>query len=156
MGRDGAVVDDAATLRALRLHHPESGLRAQKRAREIDVDDVLPLLECQLVKAACRQAYAGVVEQDVHAAELLARALEQGRHRVGLGHIGRHGQGAFKAERFGLGHHGLKRLAAPSGQRDAVTGLEQRQRDCTADAGAGTGDDSDGMLVFFWGGHGCS
>ena len=49
MSRDRAVVDDAAAARILLLHHAERRLRAQERAREVDVDDRRPLLVRQIL-----------------------------------------------------------------------------------------------------------
>ena len=67
--RDRAVVDDPAAARVLRLHDPERLLRAEEDAGQVDVDDALPLLEGQVLQRDRRRADAGIVEQEIEAAE---------------------------------------------------------------------------------------
>ena len=52
-------------------HHAKRLARAVERARQIDVDDLLPLLVGEIAEHGPGHADAGVVEQDVDAAELV-------------------------------------------------------------------------------------
>ena len=80
--RDRAVVDDAAALRVLRLEHAEGVLGAEERGGEVDVDDGLPLLEGDVLHRDARAPSAGIVEEDVEAAEgRLDRVEEPPRRR---------------------------------------------------------------------------
>ena len=139
---DRAVVDDAPAARILRLHDPDGLLRAEEQAGQVDVDDVLPLLEGHVLDRDAGRVDAGVVEQEVAAAELGANGREQGLDRGLVRHVGRHHEAA-RAERAPLGRRGLKRVAPPAGQRDAPAGAHQRQRGMLADAASGTRDDGD-------------
>ena len=63
---DRRDVDDASPL--ARQHVAARRLREQKRAGQVDVDDLLPLLERHRFGLG-RPGHAGVVDQDVHLAE---------------------------------------------------------------------------------------
>ena len=88
MGRDGAVVDDSAAARSLAFHQPERLLRAQERAAQVDVDDVLPLRKGQVLERNSGRVDAGIVEEQVEAAERLPDAREQRLHRFGIADVG--------------------------------------------------------------------
>ena len=85
---------------------------------------------------------AGVVDEDVDAAEALERGVDQRLDLLGLAHVGRHGE-ALGAERL----HGRPRLlqrlraAAADHHRRAVAG--QRERGRAPDPGAAAGDERD-------------
>ncbi len=88
------------------------------------------------------RADAGVVEEDVEAAEGFAYAREQRADRRGVRDIGGDGErGALRGARFG--DRLLERLAAPTGEGDAIAFVQQRDGRGLADAGAGAGDDGD-------------
>ena len=140
--RDRAVVDDPAPARRLRLHLPERRLRAQERAGQVDVDDVPPLLERQVLERAA-DADAGVVEQQVDAAERApCVAANSASHRRRVGDVGRHRERARRVA-AGVDDRLLQRLASAARQRDAPAVAQQRDGDGLADAGAGAGDDGD-------------
>src|SRR3546814_12146749 len=69
VGRDRAVVDDAPALRLLALHQPEGAARAEEHAVQVDVDHLLPGAPGELAEVCRRHVGAGVVEQQVEAAE---------------------------------------------------------------------------------------
>jgi len=68
VGRNRAIVDDAPTLRGLRLHDAEGLAQAQKHARQIDVHHTLPLGQGQLVNGR-RSPRARVVKKQVQVAK---------------------------------------------------------------------------------------
>jgi len=133
VGRDGAVVDDAAAAGGLALHHAEGVLRAEEHAGQIDVDDGLPLLEREVLQRERRCAAAGGVEQQVDPAELRDRGIEQCLDRGGTGDVGRHGERA-RGERTGSGEGLLQGVRAAAGEDDGPAVLEQCERDGAADA----------------------
>ena len=53
----------------LRLHYPESFLSAEERARQIDIDDGLPLFESDIFQGDSEQSDSGVVEQHIKPSE---------------------------------------------------------------------------------------
>ena len=72
----------------LLAHDAEGSARAQERAGQIDRHDVVPGLDRQFVDQRRLEAAAGIVEEQVDAAEFLDRAVEQPVDLVGLGHVG--------------------------------------------------------------------
>ena len=80
MRGDRAVVDDAAAPRRLAFHPPESFLHAQEHAGQVDVDDVFPLFERQILEWNSRRVHARIVEQHVDVAECARRFGEQRMH----------------------------------------------------------------------------
>ena len=82
---DRAVVHDAAALRVLGAHDPERGTGAEERAGHVEVDDLAPLVDVDLVDLDRAAAAARVVEQQVEAAEPLHDRVEDlvDRFRVG-------------------------------------------------------------------------
>ena len=82
MHHDGAThaldrgdVDDRSAAR--RLHRLDRSLHAEKRARQVDVDDLLPLRHVELADLA-EGDDAGVVHQNVELAELVDRGGNRG------------------------------------------------------------------------------
>jgi Sulfate permease family len=142
MGRDGAVVDDAAAAGPLAAHDPERLPGAEERAGQVDRDHRAPLAEGDLVELAGRGPGAGVVEEEINAAMPLDGAVEQGPHRrlvgdVGRGRIERPGQAGPS-----LGHRG-QRVGAAAGQHHHPALAGQGERHRRPDAAAGAGDDRD-------------
>ena len=121
MRGDRAVVDDAAAPRRLAFHPPESFLHAQEHAGQVDVDDVLPLFERQILERNSRRVYARIVEQHIDAAECLHCFAEQCANRCRIGNV------CWNDERVALGGFGsrlLQRLAPSSGERNAIAMLQ--------------------------------
>jgi hypothetical protein len=139
---DGAVVDDATAARSLALHDPYRLLRAEKRAGQVRVDSRLPLLVREVLQRDRGRAAAGVVEQDIQATEDAPGLVEQRAHRGRVGHVGADRERAV-GRRTGCRDHLLQELTSPGGEHDAIAILEQRERGCLADAGAGAGDQRD-------------
>ena len=138
--RDRSVVDDPSAARRLAFHLPEGRLHAQEHAGEVDIDDVFPLLERQVLERYAGRVDARVVEQHVDSAERTLRFSEQRVHRRWIGDVRRHGQRisrcAFRG-RSGL----FQRIAPAPGKRNAITMLQKRERGGLADAAACAGDD---------------
>ena len=138
MGGDGAVVDDAATLRLLRFHEPESLLGAEKGAGQVHVYDVGPLLVREVFKRDAGDVDAGVVEQHVEAAVAVVDRGKKGIDRSGLAYVGRERQGVGA-----VGHCGgqFEFREAAAGERKGIAGGGHGQGDGAADATAGSGDE---------------
>src|SRR4029079_16290160 len=107
-----AVVDDAAAARVLVLHQAERGARAQEGAGQVDVDDLAPFLDGELVDRYRPRARPRVVEQDVEPAELIVHGGEQGVDRGRIGDVGRCDERTVA--RAGLGGGGLEGRAPPA------------------------------------------
>jgi hypothetical protein len=86
-----------------------------------------------------RRAAAGVVEQQIEPAEVLAHGVEKAFHRTRVTHVGRHGQRAVRGQAE-VCHRGIERGLAPAGEHHAPAGVGQRTRGGLADAGAAAGD----------------
>ena len=97
---------------------------------------------CSEVNGA-EQHHAGVVDQDVGAAELVLDALGGGDERVAVGDVGLDGDRAV-AELVG---ERLDAVGAAGQQRDAVAVGGQRAGGGLADARRGAGDDRDAAGV---------
>ena len=78
-------VDDAAE--ALLLHVRQRGGGAVEHGRQVQRDDGVPLLDREVLD---RRGVldAGVVDQDVDAAELAHRVVDQAAHGLALGQVG--------------------------------------------------------------------
>ena len=97
MGRDGAVVDDAATLWGLRLHLLERMRQAIKLAMQIHAHGLTPCLTRHIARQGVRDGHTRVVEQQVDTAKFgddggkhfgdvfLFRHV--GRYRKGIGFV---------------------------------------------------------------------
>ena len=69
------------------LHHaPRRGLRAQERAGQVDLDHALPFVERE-VQGALVDADAGIVDEDVHSAELAHAVRDQRLSPKGVRHV---------------------------------------------------------------------
>lgn len=151
IGRHRAVVDDAAAHRLLPAHGAEGGAGAQERAGEVDADDIVPDLDRDLVDRRRLVAHAGIVEEQVDAAEGFDHRFEQIVDLIGLADV------AGNRQRLGLGLAGLgdrflqHRFAASAEHRVPAV-PEQRRGDALADACAGAGNDG-GFLCH--GSHRC-
>ncbi len=100
---------------------------------EVDVHDLLPLLERQVLERDAGGADARVVEQEVEAAERLLRAREERPDRLRVGDVG----GDDERPRFAdacLRIDLLQRLLAAPGERDVPPFTQERERDRLADA----------------------
>ena len=87
-----------------------------------------------------RRARAGVVEEQVEAAEGLLRRLEEGADRLGVGHVGRDGEGPA-AVRPRLVDGLRERLGPAAGQDDRVALGQQGEGRRPADPRPRAGDD---------------
>jgi len=119
-----------------------------ERAVEMHRDDVVPVGPAHLVEDAVAQD-AGVVDQDIDAAEGVARGLDDGVGVLRLGDRQRAGD-RLAAALGDLVDHGLRRTGVRAGaiearadvvDHDARAFARQQQRDRAADAAAGAGDD---------------
>jgi hypothetical protein len=81
----GGTGDFAAHTAAHELPHRLS--RAQELSREIDGQDLVPLSEGELVEGSIL-LQAGVVDQDVHRAELFQHGTEHRAHLGLIRHVG--------------------------------------------------------------------
>ena len=124
VGGDRAVVDDASAARPLRLHQPEGLLRAEECARQVHVDNRLPLLDGDVFQRNRGSAHARVVEEHVEAPELRAHPVEQLPHRVFVGHVRRHGNRP-RGVRRRLAQRILEPIPAAAGEHDRIAFGEQ-------------------------------
>jgi hypothetical protein len=148
VGGDRAVIDDAPAARVLVLHDAEGGLGAEKHAGEIDVDDLLPFFKRQVFERNGRRAHAGVVEENVEAAERVLGFGEEQIDVARLADIGGNRQ-RLDAELFDFGDGFFERLLAAAGDDDGVAILCERKRRGFADAGAAAGDEGDFLRWHF-------
>src|SRR5262249_26789397 len=84
---DGAVVDDTAAARQLRLHKAKCGLCTEKWAGEVHVHDAPPLLDSQVLKMDWRSAAAGVVAEDIEPPACRVRLVKKQSHGGGVADI---------------------------------------------------------------------
>jgi hypothetical protein len=96
----------------------------------------------QILKRHRRRADAGIVEQDIEAAEGRFDCREQRHNRLSFRHVGRHSQG-LRAERVDLAGNLVEHLFAPAGKDEVVAGLGQRNGHCPAHAGSCPGHQRD-------------
>ena len=120
----------------------EEDLGGGHRAEQVDLDHLV-LLGALVGGERREQHDAGVVDQDVCAAELVLDALGGGDDRVAVGDVGLDGDRAV-AELVG---QRLDALGAARQQRDAVAVGGQRAGGGLADARRGAGDDRDAAGV---------
>ena len=139
--------------RALQVR--QASLRAHEAAAHIDVHHQVVALEGRVGRA--READgAGVVDQDVNAAEVLGRAGHGGLHGVFVADVDLQGQGAA-ARSFDLGRRGVDGAGQAwvgrrgfGGDDDVGAVARGAQRDGQADAAAGAADE-EGLAL--QGGH---
>ena len=71
------------------LHVRHDGPECVEGAREIDVDNAVPVLVGYVSEAALQGVDAGVVYQDIDASEMLDGLVRKGFDRVPAGDVGR-------------------------------------------------------------------
>jgi hypothetical protein len=116
----------------------EEHLGRRDRAEQVGLDHPAVVVE-ELGGERSEQHQAGVVDQDVGAAEVVLDALRGGDDRVAIGDVGLDRDGAV-AEFVG---QRLDAIQAPGQQRDAMAVGRQRAGGGLADARRGAGDDRD-------------
>ena len=109
---------------------------AQERAREVDAHRLLPARDVDLVRGAHGAGHARVVDQQVEPAPGVGGRPEQGRHRVGLGDVGRDDERLAES----LGRL-VQRLPPTTREGDPPPVVEQGPADHPAEARPGPGDD---------------
>ena len=134
-GEERGDVDDLA--RALGQHVATGRLAEEEGGLEVGVDHRVPILLGK-VDAVGAADDAGIIDEDVEAAELLQRLVDHALHRFDGGEVGGDDL-RLAAERADLLHRFLGGRAADGG--DVGAGGGERQRDRLADAGIGAGDD---------------
>src|SRR5581483_11533010 len=134
-------VDDHAA--AARLHDRDDLARHPHVAEKLQRPVLHPGFVAELEEFA-RTGAAGVVDQDIDAAELAAAALDHRLDRVGPGQVSRGGDDASAG--VGGGHRFLQRLLAARAHQHAGALGQQRKRDGASDAFAAAGYDRDFVL----------
>ena len=123
----------------LALHDPERLAGAEEGAGQVRVDDVRPLLDGELLERDGRSADAGVVEEEVEAAEA-------GLH-LGEGPLDGGGDADVALERdraaAELGGRGLESGHGAAGKNDREAGVGERGGDRPPDPAARAGDERD-------------
>ena len=126
-----ADLNDAPALGRLGAHLGEGGAGAIDRAGEVGVEDAVPVLQRHLVQGHGGGAAAGVVEEAVDAAEARGGGVEEGLHRLVVGHVRGHGEGG------GVAAGRLRqRVGAAAGEGDVPAGGQEGPGGGAADAGA--------------------
>jgi hypothetical protein len=132
-------VDDAAAP-ALLHHSPRRSLGAEEGGVQVDVERVHPVVPRELEKGSVA-ARAGVVDEDLDAAERLRELVD---HVGGRGKLGEVEPPHLRAPplRFDLAR-GVPRavLVLVPGDADVVAGARELHGRRLADAGVGAGDD---------------
>jgi hypothetical protein len=121
------------------LPPPAAFIAAQERAGQVGVDDAVPFLKRKRLRGFA-DIDAGVVDENVDAAELAADALDHGCNSRFVGDVGRHGNGPG-AKPFDAGdRRGRLRLIAPD-DRDRGSSFRQPARHAKSDAAIAAGHD---------------
>src|SRR6202045_4455891 len=116
-GTYGGDVNDGAPLVA--AHQRNRRLGTEGVAHQVDVEDLVPARRTRLVDLLVF-ADAGIVDEDVEAAELLRGAVDEGE-ACGLGTNVSLREGYFGAGGLELGRHALAALAVPIAECHART-----------------------------------
>ena len=135
---DRGDVDDAAVV--LRDHQRHHGAAAEELAVEVDAHHLRPGLRRILPGRHVRPGDAGVVDQDVDAAERLHGGVARGFDLGELGDVDRDGDRPCRACRARRAVF-VGELAVAIPDRDRGAGLEQPRDDRPADALGAAGDD---------------
>ena len=139
MGRGD--VDDAAP--AFGLHAGDGGAHGVEGAGQVDGDDAVPLRDGEILDIG-GELHAGIVHQDIQAAQFGMGLGDHGVVLLGLADVGG-GEGDFHAE-FG-GGFGPQRLdlggVAEAVHHDVGALGRQRMGDAQADAAGRSGDEGD-------------
>jgi hypothetical protein len=125
--------------RLLILHDAEGGLGAEEDARDVGIDDGLPLRVGEVFDVDVRRVDAGIVEQHVETAEAVLDLAEQGGDRGLVGDVG----GNRDRVAAGFRDDFVERFDAAAGDDERIAGFCQCEGDGAADAGAGAGDECD-------------
>ena len=126
--------------------------RAEERAGEVGVDHAGPFLELEGLRWLS-DVDAGIVDEDVDAAEFTPDAFDQARDRCLVGDVGNHrdrldaARGKLGSRRFRLG------LVAPD-DSDIGAGFCKAPGDAKPDAAIASGDDGDFTFEIEQCGHG--
>src|SRR6185436_16035473 len=129
---NGSVVDDAAALRRLVLHHPKRSLCAKKNAVQIDCDNGLPLYECQVFKRDSRTADSGIVKEHVDSSEGFLSFCEERGNGSSIADIGRNCQRGDTVP--GIGQCLVQNFCPPSGKDDGISVSEKCERRAASDS----------------------
>jgi hypothetical protein len=121
----------------------EEHLGRGDRAQQVGLDHPAVVVG-ELSGERAEQHHAGVVDQDVGAAEIVLDALGGGHDRAAVGDVSPDRDGAV-AELVG---QRLDAINAPGEQRDAMAVSHQRASGRLADARRGAGDDRDAVGAF--------
>ena len=118
-GAEGVGVDQHAP--PPRLEMRQDGMGAVHVAEQVGPHHLVMRIRRDLGEAAHR-ADPGIVDPDIDMAELAHRRLRQPPHRAGIGHVGRHGDGAgaMRAGQPAALRHRLVQHAFPPGGEDKI------------------------------------
>ena len=135
-----------------RAHVRQHGLRAQERRLQVDGDGAVEVGLGEIVQAAA-DGHAGVVDEQIHAADLVVDGGNHALHRPAVGNIGANCNSPTAELAHGIRHcHSLLLpLAVVHGH--VGTGSSQRQGDGLADAARRPRDESDAAGEISRGGH---
>ena len=133
-----ADIDDLAA--AGRLHGWVGCLRAHERAGEVGRNDAVPLLEFERVRRFSN-IDAGIVDENVDAAELFGDAFDHGSDISLVGDVGGD-RDRPDAARLELGGRGGRFRFIAADHRDVGAGFRQPPRHAEPDAAIAAGDDS--------------
>lgn len=122
MSGDGGDVDDLPAF--LRFHRRQHGGDAVEDAANVDVDDLVPFVDFQLLQQRQRHD-AGVVEQHVNAAIEVKGALRQRLHLCEVGDVGPHAMVVADAEFVG---ELMQAVEATGAEDDVRTVLHEMAR----------------------------
>ena len=140
---NGGDVDDVATaVGGAGLELVEEDLGGGDGAEEVDLDH-LPVVGALVGGERAEEHDAGVVDQDVGAAELVLDAPRRGDEAVAVGDVGGDGDGVVAELLRDCG----EAVGSPRQERDAVAVGGQRAGGGRPDSGRGTGDDGDQSAV---------
>jgi len=140
MPGDGTGIDDLAVLLAF-LERLGGRLDAPQRPLHIDAHDAVDFFRRD-VEQGLHLRDAGIVDDDVEAAQFLLGKRHGGAHLIELRHVGNEGDGAA-AQRAHFGGSRVQLVLVQIHQRDIGTILGQAQGDRLADTLRGTRDQRD-------------
>ena len=132
--RGGRQIDDRAAARGPDVRH--GAARAQVLPGDVDLERAPPVLGRDLLDRSGRPGDAGVVDQDVDAAELLERQLEQAIDRCLVRDVGRN-----RRHRGQLAAQPIERRLIDIARHDLGAGIDESLERDPADARAPRGQD---------------